>query len=107
VTAATSMPADVRQLLVTVLDALTIPFPATSGDHARYAEILEQRAMFAVVALRRTLATHQPSSIVDLGWETAWLRERLSECRPAGYKTLPWPGVPVDAGSAVEGGGRA
>jgi hypothetical protein len=91
---AAAVPSEVRELLAAVLEALSIPFPATVGDHARYSELLEERAMHARLALERAL---EPGGApLGLAWETGYLRDRLAEHPPAGYNTGPWPGVPVD-----------
>jgi hypothetical protein len=92
---AAAVPPEVRELLATVLEALSIPFPATVSDHARYSEVLEQRARNARLTLRRVLdppGTRPP----DLAVESGWLRAKLTEHPPAGYHTGPWPGTPVD-----------
>jgi hypothetical protein len=91
---AAAAPREVRELLAAVLEALSIPFPATVGDHARYSEVLEERAMHARLALDRVLDPH--GAPLGLTWETSYLRQRLAEHPPAGYNTHPWPGVPVD-----------
>jgi len=89
-----ALPPDVRGLLEAVRDALGVPAPATDGDHPRYSQLLERRAMLARVTLDRVLGEGGPP--LDLGWEVAFLRERLNVEALTGYKTGPWPGTPVD-----------
>jgi hypothetical protein len=92
---AAALPPEVRELLAAVLAALDIPLPATVGDHARYREVLEQRARHARLTLGRV--QEPPGTLpLDLAFEVGWLRAKLTEHPPAGYHTGPWPGVPVD-----------
>jgi hypothetical protein len=91
-----ALPAGVRELLGVVRTAIDIPYPATVGDVARHREVLAERAMHATITLRHVLACEGTRFPAELPWETAWLREQLAAHPPAGYKTGPWPGEPVE-----------
>jgi hypothetical protein len=101
-----ALPAEVRELLGVVLAAIDIPYPATVGDVARHREILAERAMHATITLRQVLAREGTRFPAELPWETAWLREQLAAHPPAGYKTGPWPGEPVEAARQGTRGGE-
>lgn len=75
----------VRDLLAAVLEALDIPHPATVGDAERHGEVLADRSMHAVIALRNALADEP---YLDVEWTTAYLRARLAETPTTGYR--PW-----------------
>jgi hypothetical protein len=91
-TAPAPLAAGVRDLLAAVREALSIPYPATVGDHDRYREVLEERATHARIALEHLLKDlEEPDVPLDV--------------------THPWPGVPVDAdqpqaATPPEGGAR-
>jgi hypothetical protein len=99
-----TLPTEARDLLDAVLAAIDIPCPATVGDGARHQKILAERAMHAAITLRGVLGAGTPS-LADLAWQTAYLREQLALHPPTGYRTGPWPGVPVDAGEQPARGG--
>jgi hypothetical protein len=101
-----ALPAEVRELLGVVLAAIDIPYPATVGDVARHREILAERAMHATITLRQVLAREGTRFPAELPWETAWLREQLAAHPPAGYKTGPWPGEPIEAARQGTRGGE-
>jgi hypothetical protein len=92
-----TLPTEARDLLGAVLAAIDIPSPATVGDAARHQKILAERAMHAAITLRGLLGEGTPS-LADLAWQTVYLREQLAQHPPTGYRTGPWPGVPVDIG---------
>jgi hypothetical protein len=96
-----ALPVELRDLLGVVLAAIDIPYPATVGDAARHQKILAERAMHAAITLRGLLREETPS-LADLAWQTAYLREQLTQHPPTGYRTGPWPGVPVDTGQHPE-----
>jgi hypothetical protein len=100
-----ALPAEVRELLGVVLAAIDIPYPATLGDTERYQEVLAERVMHTVITLRHVLG-REGTLPVDVPWATADLREQLAAHPPAGYKTGPWPGAPVDASHQDARGGR-
>jgi hypothetical protein len=77
------LPADVAALLATVLEAIDLPHPATEGDTDTYRQVLADRAMHTVIALRAVLLDEATS---DVPWNTAYLRERLAEHPPTGYR---------------------
>lgn len=76
------MPAPVAGLLAAVLEALDIPHPATIGDTETRDRILADRAMHTVIALRSVL----DGDPVGVEWNTEYLRERLAEHPPTGYR---------------------
>jgi hypothetical protein len=92
-----ALPAKIRELLGAVLAAIDIPYPATLGDATRHRELLAERVMHATITLRHVLAREGTRFPADLPWETAYLREQLTAHPPAGYKSGPWPGTPVEA----------
>lgn len=76
-------PAQARQALQTVRDALDIPYPATAGDDKIRHAILEHRIRYAVLYLGRLL----DGPALGPDWELEYLRERLAEHPAAGYRT--------------------
>lgn len=72
---------DDRNLLQAVLDALDIPSPATVGDSEVHDRILLDRVMHAKVALEGVLQRGD-----DPGWSADYLRARLAEKPPTGYR---------------------
>ncbi|WP_405797239.1 hypothetical protein [Streptomyces sp. NBC_01506] len=80
-------PAPVRDLLATVLEALDIPHPATVGDGDAHAKVLADRVMHTVIALRNTL----DGCSLGIEWTTEYLRERLAEHPPTGYRAYGAP----------------
>lgn len=71
-----------RALLAAVLDAIAIPYPATVGDGEVHDRILLDRVMDAKVALEGVLQRGD-----DPGWSADYLRARLAEKPPTGYRT--------------------
>lgn len=67
-----------------VLEALDIPNPATLGDEEAHSRALKDRVRHTVVMLRSVLG---PERSAGVPWSTAYLRERLAEHPPTGYKT--------------------
>jgi hypothetical protein len=100
------LPAEVCELLNVVMAAIDIPYPATVGDEACYQEVLAERVMHAVITLRGVLSADQTPSPAAPAWYAADLREQLAAHPPAGYKTGPWPGTPVDASHRDARGGE-
>ena len=76
-------PAEARDALQAVREALDIPHAATVGDDEIRAKVMDRRVMHAVTFLRGIL-DQEPR---DLGWHVAYLRDRLAEHPAAGYKT--------------------
>ncbi|MFF5008027.1 hypothetical protein ACFY3G_35000 [Streptomyces phaeochromogenes] len=76
-----AIPEPTRDLLAAVLEALGIPHPATFGDSERHGEILTERASHAVIALKGVLDHGD-----DPGWSADYLRARLVEHPPTGYR---------------------
>lgn len=90
----------IRDLLAAVLEAIDIPHPATIGDGETHDRVLNDRAMHAAVALRSVL---DDKPLTDVEWTTEYLRARLAEHPPTGYRH--W-GAPR-ALDGVEGTGGA
>jgi hypothetical protein len=78
----------VSDFLAVVLDAIDIPHPATFGDTEEHARILADRVMHAVTALRDVLSDRP---LMDIGWTTEYLRERLVTIPPTGYRHAGTP----------------
>lgn len=87
------IPEPAADLLRAVLEALDIPYPATVGDNEQHARILGDRVMHTVIALRDVL-DHRPYT--DIEWSTAYLRKKLAEHPPTGYRHA---GVPHQDGA--------
>ncbi|WP_063735602.1 hypothetical protein [Streptomyces sp. RTd22] len=88
------IPEPVADLLRAVLDAIDIPHPATFGDSEQHARILNARVMHATLAIRDALDAGRPS--LDIEWTTDYLRARLAENPPTGYRHA---GVPRQDGA--------
>ncbi|MFK4188216.1 hypothetical protein ACI2L4_30070 [Streptomyces sparsogenes] len=93
------LPEHVVALLGAVVEALDIPAPATFGDREQYREVLDQRAMWVIVALKSVLI--DPTGLAA-EWMVTYLRERLAEHPPTSYR--PWDAPPSPRPS--EEGGR-
>ncbi|MGV4889269.1 hypothetical protein ACSR0Z_22175 [Streptomyces viridosporus] len=89
------MDANVRDLLAVVLEALDIPHPATSGGAEVYAQVRNDRATHAVVALRSVL---DDKPLMGIEWTTDYLREQLAQHPAAGYVTVAQAHAALDAG---------
>ncbi|MEU1908132.1 hypothetical protein [Streptomyces hygroscopicus] len=83
------IPEPVADLLRAVLEALDIPHPATIGDSEVHARVLAGRVIHTVVALYGVLDEETPS--LGIEWTTAYLRERLAEHPPTGYRAAGAP----------------
>lgn len=82
-----AIPAPVTGLLAAVLEALDIPHPATIGDTETHDRVLNDRAMHTVIALRNILG----GDPMGIEWTTSYLRERLAEHPPTGYRHYGTP----------------
>lgn len=87
-----NLPEPAADLLRAVLEALDIPHPATIGDSEVHVRVLADRVMHAVIALQDVLADR---SYTDVEWSTAYLRKKLHEHPPTGYRAA---GVPRQDG---------
>lgn len=87
-----AIPKPLGDFLAAVLEALDIPHPATVGDSEQHAAVLADRVMHAAIALRSTLDGHP----CDIEWTTAYLRERLAEHPPTGYRHYGTPRTGAD-----------
>lgn len=79
-----------RTLAEAVLDALAIPHPATIGDGPAHAEVLGARVMHARIALENVLQRGD-----DPGWSADYLRTKLGEHPPTGYRHYGTPPPPA------------
>ncbi|MBI0294482.1 hypothetical protein JBE04_08300 [Streptomyces sp. PRKS01-29] len=88
-----NLPEPVADLLRAVLEALDIPHPATFGDSEIHARVLADRVMHTVVALHGVL-DERAAGHLDIEWTTSYLRKRLAEHPPTGYRAagIPRPG---------------
>ncbi|MEU6706512.1 hypothetical protein [Streptomyces wuyuanensis] len=84
---------ELRGLLTAVLEALAIPHPATIGDGEIHDLIMADRVMHARIALENVLERGD-----DPGWSADYLRARLAEHPPTGYR---------HAGEPAHSGGEA
>lgn len=83
----TTAQAEATSLLAALLEALDIPHPATVGDGEAHDRILAQRVMHARIALGSVLERDG-----DPGWEADYLRARLAEHPPTGYRAAEQDG---------------
>lgn len=84
-----TQPDGVHALLDVVLEALDIPHPATIGDSEQHAKVLADRVMHTVVALQRVV--DEDGDPLGIEWTTEYLRERLAEHPPTGYRHYGTP----------------
>ena len=75
------VPEPARTLLTAVLEAIAIPHPATIGDSEAHGRTLADRVMHARIALENVLQRGD-----DPGWSADYLRARLAEHPPTGYR---------------------
>ncbi|MEU7726146.1 hypothetical protein AB0B78_12995 [Streptomyces sp. NPDC040724] len=68
---------DFRPLVEAVLEALSLPAPATVGDRIEHDQILNHRVMYARILLKSALKNPN-----DVEWAVDYLRERLAEHPP-------------------------
>lgn len=73
---------DVRALLDAVLDAIDIPYPATTADDETYRTILDRRLSLAVIVARAALAENP----ADYGWNADYLRQKITQHPATGYR---------------------
>jgi hypothetical protein len=73
--------------LKAIHEAIRIPFPATYGDAEIYGEILETRVMHAAHFISAFLTDENRQQADDWRqWHIAYLRDRLAESPPIGYR---------------------
>lgn len=78
---------DVRSLLEAVLEAIDLPFAATTTDNEKRARILDERARLAVIVARAALA-EDPDSIA---WNADYLRTHLAAYPTTAYTAQAIP----------------
>ncbi|MER6146204.1 hypothetical protein ABT174_40470 [Streptomyces sparsogenes] len=93
------LPEQVAALLDAVVEALDIPAPATYSDREQYREVLDDRALWVIVALKSVLL--DPTGLAA-EWMVTCLRERLAEHPPTSYRAWDAPPSPRPS----EEGGR-
>ncbi|MCX5586045.1 hypothetical protein [Streptomyces erythrochromogenes] len=69
---------DFSPLLEAVLEALSMPAPATVGDRVEHNRILSDRVMYARTVIKTVLEHPE-----DVDWGARYLRERLADLPPA------------------------
>jgi hypothetical protein len=84
----TDIPEPVRQLLAAVLEAIDIPHPATFGHQDAHDRLLNDRVMYARLALRSTLGDAELAPAMGPAWDARYLRERLANRPVTGYVTV-------------------
>jgi hypothetical protein len=94
-----TIPEPMRGLLAAILEALDIPNPATVGDTEAHDRLLNDRVTHAAIALRSALDEHP-----DIAWDTQYLRKRLADHPPTGYRH--W-GKPEQQDETQAGAGSA
>jgi hypothetical protein len=77
------IPAQAREILEAIQEAIDIPHAASAGDEAVRAEILEDRLLQVVTFLHGLLDYQRP----DVAWNIAYLREQLAKHPAEGYRT--------------------
>jgi hypothetical protein len=104
---ACAAPWDDQQAAPEYLDALTavrecldIPHAATAGDEEKRTAILLERVGHTVVMLNSILHDEHPAP--DIAWSVAYLRDRLAEHPPTGYRT--WSERMAELDAAKDGG---
>lgn len=85
-----------RGLLEAVLEAISLPLPATHGDGEVYERLLAERLGTVRAVLRDALTPADDLLGDDVEWLAGYLRRRTAEVPAAGYKSGVWPGVPVE-----------
>ncbi|MDQ1037244.1 hypothetical protein QFZ75_003660 [Streptomyces sp. V3I8] len=90
------LPEPVRDLLNAVLEAIDLPYPATTGGAEAHDLLLSKRAAHVRIALRSVLGKDGPS--LGLAWDAAYLRERLAAHPVTGYVTTEQAHVALDEG---------
>ncbi|MGW5427900.1 hypothetical protein ACWET9_11870 [Streptomyces sp. NPDC004059] len=78
-----ALPPAVVNLLTAILEAIDLPHPATVGWQGVHDKLLNERVMYAKLALRSALG----DCSLGIQWDTDYLRERLAEHPPTGYVT--------------------
>ncbi|MFM9652778.1 hypothetical protein NFX46_02010 [Streptomyces phaeoluteigriseus] len=91
-----TLPEPARDLLAAVLEALDVPYPATTGGADVHDRLLSARVVHARIALRNLLDDAAP----DLGpaWHAKYLRERLAKHPITGYVTVDQANAALEAG---------
>lgn len=82
------IPEPVRQLLAAVLEAIDIPHPATYGHQSAHDRLLNDRVMYARLALRSTLGDAELGAVMGPAWDARYLRDRLAQHPVTGYVTV-------------------
>jgi hypothetical protein len=90
---------DTRELLVALLEALSIPAPARKRDRAAYCGVLADRATCARLTLGGLLAD-RPG--INLAWEVSHLRQQLADHLPT-YQHAPQSDPTAKAGDPRRG----
>ncbi|MEV6833628.1 hypothetical protein AB0N17_03695 [Streptomyces sp. NPDC051133] len=78
-----ALPPAVVNLLSAVLEAIDLPYPASMGWQEEHDRLLNERVMYAKLALRSAL----DDCSLGLDWDADYLRERLAQHPVQGYVT--------------------
>lgn len=79
------IPEPIRDLLTAVLEAIDLPYPATTGGSEVHNQLLTDRVMHAKTALRAVLG--KDGVWMGPEWDAAHLREQLAKHPVTGYVT--------------------
>jgi hypothetical protein len=84
---AADQPATDHDALAAILEALDIPFGASTGDEEIRAKILSERLIHALGMLSDWLNPPAPGDERHAAWSLAYLREQLAKHPATGYRT--------------------
>jgi len=91
---------DARELLATVLEALDIPTAASKDNGEIREEILAERLLYTVVALRSLAEGKYADTAAPVTECMGWLRKHLAEHPPTGYVTYEQAQARMRAGAS-------
>ncbi|MGW1000762.1 hypothetical protein [Streptomyces sp. NPDC002520] len=92
------LPEPVRDLLAAVLEAIDLPHPATFGGTEAHDRLLNDRVVYARLALRSALGDTDLGPDMGPAWNAQYLRGRLAKHPVAGYVTVDQAQAALDAG---------
>jgi hypothetical protein len=88
----------VRELLTAVLEAIDIPYPATFGHQSAHDRLLNDRVVYARLALRSVLGDVELGPVMGPAWDAQYLRKRLAQHPVTGYVTVEQADAALDEG---------
>ncbi|MFF5029228.1 hypothetical protein ACFY2J_34095 [Streptomyces collinus] len=92
------IPEPVRDLLAAVLEAISLPHPATFAGGEVHERLLADRVVHARLALRSALGSDGVGPDMGLAWDAQFLRERLARHPITGYVTVDQADAALTAG---------